>query len=177
MKKTILWKNEEKLGYEHFLLEGTKGKGTIIYVDDEKAHTVNYEIKMESNWVTRQLSVQIDHGETRTLFSDGNGKWLNEEGLPLADLNGAIDVDIEATPSSNTLPINRENWELGEEKTFEMVYVAIPELHLTKVKQMYTYERKEEGLRYFKYECRGYETVICVDEDGFVVHYPNVFSR
>ncbi|WP_078394848.1 putative glycolipid-binding domain-containing protein [Shouchella patagoniensis] len=177
MKKTILWKNEERVGYEHFLMEENKGIGTIIYVDDEKGHVVNYELKMEPNWLTRQLFVQVDHGKTLTLVSDGNGEWLNKDGQPLDDLKGAIDVDVESTPFSNTLPINRKIWKVGEKKTFDMVHVTIPELNVSKVKQIYTYEREEEGLRYFEYECRGYKNVICVDEDGFVVHYPNVFSR
>ncbi|GAK07992.1 hypothetical protein JCM19038_1754 [Geomicrobium sp. JCM 19038] len=111
------------------------------------------------------------------IHSDGNGNWFNEDGTPLENLRGAIDVDLSATPFSNTLPINRESWNVGDEKKFEMVYITFPELEVKKVKQSYKYSKTKDGNRYYDYECRGYQTEITVDDDGFVIDYPSVFQK
>ncbi|QDP39270.1 hypothetical protein FN924_03090 [Radiobacillus deserti] len=54
-----------------------------------------------------------------------------------------------------------------------MVYISIPTLESKKVPQSYQYIRKEGELRYFKYRCYDYETIICIDSNGLVVDYPN----
>ncbi|EZH66562.1 hypothetical protein DH09_11610 [Bacillaceae bacterium JMAK1] len=181
MNKKIIWKNLEAFGYEYFDLRIEKdinAIGTIITtVDDVKPIAMKYCIQLNQNWVTTEVNIEIDNQNRLKIHSDGNGNWFNEDGAPLENLRGAIDVDFSATPFSNTLPINRESWNVGDEKKFEMVYITFPELEVMKVKQSYKYIKTLEGNRYYDYECRGYQTEIRVDRDGFVLDYPNVFQK
>ena len=47
------------------------------------------------------------------LESDGEGHW-QENGKDRPDLHGCIDIDIQATPFTNTLPIRRLGLKTGE---------------------------------------------------------------
>lgn len=179
-----VWSNEEQFGCEHLSIVATDGKattaeGTIIFIAEEKrgAHHVNYTVDMDEHWITRSLRIEVDRTSSLELLSDGKGNWSHPSGETLDMLDGAIDIDISATPFSNSLPINRINWEEKQIEHFEMVYISVPSLEMKKVPQSYEFIRREDGLRYFRYRCYDYETIIRVDGDGLVVDYPGVFTR
>ncbi|WZY00561.1 putative glycolipid-binding domain-containing protein [Bacillus sp. FSL W7-1360] len=134
-----------------------------------------YEVSLDGNGLTKEVKLEIDRSKQLVLKSNGEGKWFHDEGQEIKSLRGAIDVDISITPFSNSLPIRRLTWEKNQCREFQMVYIAVPHLEIQKVTQHYEYVREEKGLRYFRYQCRSYETMITVDEAGFVVEYPGVF--
>jgi uncharacterized protein len=180
----VVWNNDELFGSEYLKIGKTAenkliAQGTVIYIDAMKvdAHNVKYNIELVDNWVTRKFSIMVDNNSSLELHSDGNGNWFNTEGDLIAKLKGAIDIDISATPFSNSLPINRVNWIINQIEHFNMVYIAVPSLETKKVPQSYQYIRNEGEFKYFKYRCYDYETIICVDSNGLVVDYPNTFSR
>lgn len=183
MLKKLIWKNEEQFGCEHFSLrkEDTRflAKGTIIYVEEDKtdAHIVEYQVNLDLNWITKELKIVIDGHDSLDLRSDCKGCWYDINGNEMDRLAGAIDIDISATPFSNSLPINRIEWSPDQECHFEMVYISIPSLEVKKVPQSYKYISNEDNKKFFNYRCYDYETTICVDGDGTVISYPNVFSR
>ena len=180
MRERMLWRNEKTEGMEYFILNraaGIEGKGSIIYLAEDGPHTVQYTVRLDENWLTREVLIQADQGRSLILQSDGNGRWTDGGGMSQKHIEGALDIDISATPFTNSLPINRERWEQGEQKQFQMVYISVPGLQVKKVNQMYTYLKTEDGLRYFKYESSSYHAQIAVDNKGFVVHYPGLFSR
>jgi hypothetical protein len=111
------------------------------------------------------------------LLSDGEGRWsdpLTGEHLP--QLDGCIDVDIAATPFTNTLPIRRCPWTRGLSRTFSMAYVSVPELVASKQEQQYTCIEENEK---FLYETLppGFQAELTVDAHGLVVDYPGLFRR
>lgn len=183
MNHKIVWKNEEQFGCEHLSIikeeKNFLAKGTIIYVegDESNAHIVEYKVELDANWFTKKLTIIVDEHNSLTLMSDGMGSWFERDGQAIDKLKGAIDIDISATPFSNSLPINRMDWVLNQEEQFEMVYILIPSLKVKKVPQSYKYIKNNGNLRYFTYRCYDYETTICVDEYGLVMNYPNVFRR
>ncbi|MFC4557279.1 putative glycolipid-binding domain-containing protein [Virgibacillus kekensis] len=183
MDLKVVWNNEELYGCEYLKVGRTTeklfAKGTVIYVDEPKAnaHNVNYNIELDEHWLTRKLSIMVDHISSLELHSDGEGNWFNTDGYLIDRLKGALDIDISATPFSNSLPINRINWNINQVEHFHMVYISVPSLETKKVPQSYQYIHKEGEFRYFNYQCYDYETIICVDSDGLVVDYPNTFSR
>lgn len=79
----------------------------------------------------------VDEQNSLKLTSDGKGNWFENDGQVIDKLKGAIDIDISATPFSNSLPINRMNWVFNQEEHFEMVYISIPSLEVKKVPQSY----------------------------------------
>ncbi|MFD2046558.1 putative glycolipid-binding domain-containing protein [Ornithinibacillus salinisoli] len=180
----VVWDNEELYGCEYLKIGETVensllAQGTVIYVDKEKAEAYNtsYTIELDKQWRTRKFSIMVDSLSTLELHSDGKGNWYNTKGDSIDKLKGAIDIDISSTPFSNSLPINRINWSINQIEHFHMVYISVPSLETKKVPQSYQYIRNEGEFRYFNYRCYNYETIICVDSNGLVVDYPNVFSR
>ncbi|WP_273127801.1 putative glycolipid-binding domain-containing protein [Bacillus weihaiensis] len=179
----VVWHNEELYGCEYLKLENKSEnlviQSTVIYVDEKKtnAHNLNYYVELDEHWRTKRFSINVDNIDSIELHTDGHGNWFNTDGESIYNLKGAIDIDISATPFSNSLPINRINWSINQIEHFHMVYISVPSLETKKVPQTYQYIRKEGELKYFKYRCYDYETIICVDSNGLVVDYPNAFSR
>ncbi|WP_053073898.1 putative glycolipid-binding domain-containing protein [Bacillus sp. LL01] len=178
----VVWNNEEQYGCEYLSMLEANEKllvhSTIIYVAVETAdaHLVNYQVDLDSKWITRKVKLNVNQ-HVLELQSDGEGNWFNSEAEEIETLKGCIDIDISATPFSNSLPIKRLNWTCHQKENFHMVYIAVPSLEFKKVPQSYQYLREEDGLRYFLYHCYDYETTIAVDSNGLVVDYPGVFSR
>ena len=178
----VVWNNEEQYGCEYLSISEPNEElvvhSTIINVAEETAdaHSVNYQVNLDENWITKKVKLNVDQ-HFLELHSDGKGNWFNGKGVEIETLKGCMDIDISATPFSNSLPINRLHWTCGQKENFHMVYIAVPSLEFKKVPQSYQYLREEEGLRYFLYRCYDYETTIAVDSDGLVVDYPGVFSR
>ncbi|WP_096187691.1 putative glycolipid-binding domain-containing protein [Evansella halocellulosilytica] len=177
----IIWENIENFGCEYFKMEKDEdqliGKGTIISLEKNKPYKVMYQIFLDRNWQTRKLDIHVDDEKKLTITSDGMGTWLNEQGEQMSQLFGAVDVDISATPFSNTLPINREKWDLGEKKDFNMVYIHVPSLETQLIPQSYTFVSNEGNKRLFQYKCRDFQSYIEIDEHGYVLKYPDLFFR
>ena len=95
------------------------------------------------------------------------------------ELDGCIDVDISATPFTNTLPIRRIHWQVGQSEVFKMVYILVPDLTVNVMRQRYTCVEKTEQGATFRYENvdDDFKADITVDQDGLVVHYPGLFER
>ncbi|KIL43254.1 putative glycolipid-binding domain-containing protein [Jeotgalibacillus campisalis] len=175
--KKIIWKNlETKCREEAYLTQtdtAIRFKSTVYGSEDSSP--ITYDLQLDRHWETKR--VEINNGEkTLTLSSNGRGSWL-KDGESLEDMKGAVDIDISATPFSNSLPINRFFWEAGQKRKLEVLYIEMPALTCEKVEQMYTFTGEQGGKRSFLYQCRDYETTIFVDQDGLVVEYPEAFKR
>ncbi|UFU00140.1 putative glycolipid-binding domain-containing protein [Radiobacillus kanasensis] len=183
MDVKVVWNNKELYGCEYLKLGRTTEtlfvQSTVIYVGEGRtnAYNLNYNVELDEHWLTKKFSINVDNIYSLELHTDGEGSWFNSDGELIDSLNGAIDIDISATPFSNSLPINRIDWSINQIEHFHMVYISVPSLETKKVPQSYHYIRKEGELRYFKYRCYDYETTICVDSNGLVVDYPKTFSR
>ena len=101
---------------------------------------------------------------------------MDENGKRLDALNGAVDIDISVTPFTNSLPINRHVWQLGQARDFEMVYIQVPSMAVRKVRQTYILLDSKEN-RTFEYRSGDFQSVITVDEYGLVTDYPELFAR
>ncbi|MGD7043059.1 putative glycolipid-binding domain-containing protein [Jeotgalibacillus proteolyticus] len=175
--KKIIWKNLETNGREEAFLKKTNDGVTVTssVIVSEYSYSVTYHLQLDPKWAVQK--VEINHGEkTLTLSSNGEGCW-SKDGATLVDAEGVVDVDISATPFSNTLPINRFLWETGQSRKLDVLYIDVPALTCQKVEQVYTYTGEQGEYRTFLYQCRDYETTITVDKDGLVVDYPEAFQR
>lgn len=181
VSREIVWENTETFGCEYLSLlkseEEIAAESTVIFMAADSPVQVNYQIRLDTSWRTVSVSLQDRQGRHLRLSSNGEGDWLDGQGSPLDELKGAIDVDLSATPFSNSLPINRFDWEDGQSRTFEMVYISLPEMHVRKMAQQYTMVKTEEDLQLFKYQSAGFEALIHVDEQGLVVEYSPLFKR
>ena len=180
VNKRIMWENDETAGSE--LLEIATGKSdiridsTILFLDEKGPEKIHYQLELDAVWKTKRITINSGEGNELELTSSGEGKWYGQDGKLLDALTGAIDVDISATPFSNSLPINRHHWVEGQIRDFEMVYIAVPSMNVQKVKQRYTCIKSSHP-RIFRYQSENFESLIEVDDDGFVLDYPGLFTR
>lgn len=136
---------------------------------------VRYDIECDSAWRTRRVAVNVDRPDRRIeLLGDGEGHW-SSSGRALESLKGAIDVDLVATPFTNTLPIRRLGLRMGETREILVAYVDVPSLIVDRRAQRYT--RLADHRYRFRSLDDGFERDIAVDDDGLVVDYPGLFRR
>lgn len=179
--RKFIWENQQDYGCELLKLtsseDGVTAKGTVINQGNQGSYVITYQIDLDRHWSTKRLHIVHDEGGSLEIFSDGKGKWFNQSNEELDELMGAMDVDVSITPFTNTLPINRLNWEINQSRDFEMVYISLPSLHMQKVTQSYTFVNQKDDVRIFRYQSRGFEAYVSVDEEGIVKDYPGLFVR
>jgi hypothetical protein len=185
--KTVVWKPVEYEGMEYLALDmsenGVYAHSVALGVESGAAFRVDYAVTCGKDYAT--LEVNLSNGiyapfhRALRLTSDGQGNWFDQMQKPLPELEGCIDVDITATPFTNTLPIKRIDWKVGQSEMFRMAWISVPELTVTPNRQRYTcLEKTADGAK-FRFESPdiNFEAVITVDADGLVVDYPGLFKR
>jgi uncharacterized protein len=141
----------------------------------EKHFTIKYTLNCEPSWEVRNLYLElVETKEKIKLESDGHGNWSNDSGV-ITKLHGAIDIDISATPFTNTLPIRRLKLGKKQRADILVVYVTIPELSIDIDQQRYTCLSKHTYL--FEQAGNNFARKIAVDKDGLVVIYPSLFKK
>jgi uncharacterized protein len=187
MERDVLWRPWSKPGLEHLHLTqddaGIVANGVIIGVDHQ-VFRLRYDIFCDARWRVREVSLNLldGQGSVIALRADGEGHWFSFSGEPVLSLDGCIDVDISATPFTNTLPIRRLALRPGQSATLSMVYIAVPQLDVAAVEQRYTCLEMTADEGRYRYESlkqgvSGFTAELPVDRDGLVGDYPEVFRR
>lgn len=183
MSKEIWWFFLDEIGLEQLVIteniDRINVESLILRVIDGQPHRINYRISCDKKWFVREIELEIENRKNKRikLNSDGNGNWTDETGKELPELKDCFDIDISATPFTNTLPINRLKFEIDQTIEISVVYILIPEMTFQRSLQQYSY--LEKGL--FKFEEKGifagFSADIQVDENGFVTDYPLLFRK
>jgi hypothetical protein len=179
-KTTARWRDWSGNSIEHLVLNETRDRihaaSVIISEHGHYPFAARYEIICDSKWRVSHVSVSLV-GEDRVieLSSDGKGNW-SDESEAIDEFRGAIDVDISATPFTNTIPIRRLKLGTMQSADINTVYIRLPELCVTTDAQRYTC--LDPG-RLYSFESLDGDFVrdIEVDSDGLVVTYPGLFRR
>jgi hypothetical protein len=154
--------------------------GMVLGVEDGDAFRLRYTVRCDSLWRVRRVEVRfVDGGRGLSLNADGEGRWFDASGAAVHALDGCVDVDITATPMTNTLPIRRLALKPGEAADIKVAYVTIPDLRVEPDEQRYTcLEADAAGGRYrFEQTGSGFTAVLQVDADALVEDYPGLFKR
>jgi hypothetical protein len=182
MKRQVMWSRLDAPGMEHLALilrhDEVAADGMVLGVEDDAAFRLRYTVRCDSRWRVRRVEVSfVDGGRGLSLTADGEGRWFDESGAALPALDGCVDVDITATPLTNTLPIRRLALKQGESADIKVAYVTIPELRVTPDEQRYTcLETDAAGGRYrFEQVGSGFTAILQVDAEGLVEDYPELF--
>ena len=93
-------------------------------------YELHYAIGCDAGWNVRYCDVRVG-SRMLQLRSDGRGHWQDGQGQQLPVFTGCYDLDISATPFTNTLPIRRLRLAPGHPATdISVVYIKVPELTL-----------------------------------------------
>jgi uncharacterized protein len=180
MAVDIGWEAIAWPGLEHVIVSGgTNGftAASSLVMAEDGLVSVSYRLECDAGWRFTSLSISVTSaGGQRTfaLSADGHGHWASGE-RPLPELDGCVDIDIDCTPLTNTLPIRRLTWSSGTTSDLDVAYLSVPSLALRPVKQRYTLLGQDEPV--FGYQSGDFSADIRVDGDGFVTDYPGIWRR
>jgi len=136
-----------------------------------------FRVEVDEGWVTSSAEVLAfaGLGERRLdLRADGDRRWSRNE-VPVPQLDGCLDVDIAATPLTNTFPIRRlHDLQVGVAVTIPVAWVDVPTLTVDRVEQTY----RRLGRSVWEYRDPTYGPFrLTVDADGLVVDYEGLARR
>lgn len=184
MERQVMWSHSETPGMEHFRIvtrpDEIVADGIVLGVENGSAFRLHYEVRCDPQWRVRRVGANlVSDGRNLSLSSNGEGRWFDESGRAVPALDGCLDVDITATPFTNTLPIRRLALGRGESAEIKVAYVTIPELQVTPDEQRYTFVEADDACGRYKFEQRssGFTALLQVDDEGLVEDYPELFRR
>jgi len=181
LKRVVAWKNLLINGTDYCALwhtaEGWLLKGTAVGVlKDQRPMLANYEVHCDDNWLTHRVQVERTIGndsKTLSLSVESRGLWRSS-GQELPALRGCLDVDLAATPATNTLPIRRLDLGIGKSESVIAAWIKFPDLEMQLLSQRYTRLAKN----IYRYESdTGFSAEIVVDDLGLVSTYPGGWER
>ncbi|TQK18782.1 hypothetical protein FBY40_1271 [Microbacterium sp. SLBN-154] len=166
----ITWQGLEAASTETCTVQFDDSGMTAVGVVDIDGDRLEYRVVADASGQFRTADLAVG-GRTLSLsFSDG--RWL-VNGEHRGDLAGATEIDIQATPLTNTLPIRRLGLAVGESADIDTAWIAVPALTVVRDPQRYT--RLDE--RQWLYESRDsdFRAILTVDDEGLVLDYPGLF--
>lgn len=184
--RTVTWLSSDWNGQETCSLsqlsDGWQLAGRATGDAEGQPVRVDYAISTDQIWQTHRVSVSMstEHPPSHqhcVLERDDQGHWTaHGEDCPSLDaIQGLQDIDIQITPASNTLPINRLNLAIGEGSEVTAAWVRIPEFVVEPLRQRYT----RVASRTYNYESSDGEftATLEVDDLGLVTTYDPGWTR
>jgi uncharacterized protein len=181
MQFNILWTGREYYSLENCLVEispsGADISSVLVGKYESRLYRVEYHIKTNPDWETQFVQITSRHSNREQQFrlhKYSTNKWI-ADGKTIREFDGCTDVDIAITPFTNTLPINRLKLHINETQEVRVIYFDLLQHEVRAVQQQYT--RLAELKYHYENIPNDFETDITVDENGFVVDYPSLFTR
>jgi uncharacterized protein len=180
-EKMILWQRVPAPGHEYARLAQVNSEwkltGTALLLFESLPCRLDYQVICDTAWHTRSAQVSGWVGdqrvETEMLVDEAFNWWLN--GVEQAQVAGCIDLDLNFSPLTNTLPIRRLNLAVGQAAEVKAAWLRFPSFRLELLEQIY---RRSAGDTY-RYESAGgsFTADLTVDEVGLVTNYPGQWIR
>ncbi len=178
----ICWRRiDEFAGMELFrLMIGERrihAESNLICMEAGGYH-LSHVWELTSDWRAQTLRIERrDATDARTLNLERDGDGWRVDGVRRADLEGAEEPDLSATPFCNTLIMRRVPTVDGGSLTVDVVYIDAADLSVVRSHQRY--EFKKPGLYRFidLGVAKGFEADLEVDEQKLVERYEHLFER
>ncbi len=151
-------------------------RGHTSAVEDGRPYAVRYRLLVDDQWRTREARVDADtlEGPRHTVVtSDGAGRWRVDD-RPRPDLDGLLDVDLEASACTNTFPVHRLDLPVGTTTPAPAVYVQALDLEVRRLDQTYT---RVDDTRFDYTSEGGFAARLRYDASGLVLDYPGIAVR
>jgi uncharacterized protein len=161
--------------------QGWRIDGTTAAIEDAQTWVVTYRIEVDGDWATRsaRVTARTATGWRETLLeSDGAGCWI-VDGDPAPHLDGCIDVDLESSAMTNTLPVHRLGLQAGARADAPAAYVRALTLTAGRLDQVYERIPDEAAHRRYDYAAPAFSftALLVYDDSGLVVDYPGIALR
>lgn len=178
--RPILWRRIDIPGHESARLSFREGhhrlEGRAIFAAAEGPTALDYEIVCDECWRTLSANVAGWMGSrainARIEVAD-DGHWaLN--GIEVPAVSGAVDVDLNFSPSTNVLPIRRLELAIGEEATVTAAWLRFPGFTLEPLEQ--TYRRTGKSSWRYTSASGTFVRDLEVNASGFVIRYPGIWE-
>ncbi|QBD76491.1 hypothetical protein EPA93_10910 [Ktedonosporobacter rubrisoli] len=153
----------------------------VLGVEGATPFRLWYQVRMDNNWNMRGCLLQSggEKDQAVHLYTDGQGHWTDATGATRSELDGCLYIDISCTPFTNTLPLRRLALSPGESADLQVVYIAIPDLSISPVRQRYTCLSRTASGGIYRYDGleRNFTADLPVDVRGLVIDYPGLWKR
>ena len=160
---------------------GWRIDGTTTAIEDGQTWVVTYRIEVDATWATRRARITATtvtgSRETR-LQADGAGHWLID-GESAPQLDGCLDVDLESSAMTNTLPVHRLGLRPGAQAGAPAAYVRAANLATSRLDQAYRRLPGQGTGQCYDYAAPafGFTARLVYDETGLIVDYPGIAAR
>jgi hypothetical protein len=137
---------------------------------------LDYKIHCNPQWETMDAEVLGWIGETKTKLrlEKTPDKIWKINGRPVPEVTGCVDIDLAFSPATNLLPIRRLKLDIGQEAEVRAAWLRFPTMELQILVQRF---RREGARRYFYSSDSDFSTHLEVNEEGFVVDYPPLWTE
>jgi hypothetical protein len=114
--------------------------GKITGEADGSALNVQYNLRIDNDWVIQSVDIHVNNKQpfSWSFEKDNEGRWQDNHGSMLPELDECIDIDIAMTPFTNTLPVNRLRLQKGQSKEITVLYFLLPDNEFKPARQRYT---------------------------------------
>lgn len=177
--ETILWRRLDVPGHEIATItsrsDGWLVNGVAVFVETGNPCRIEYEIRCDPQWTTRQCSLSGSTGARRVhleIERSVAGEW-SSEGMEVAGIRGCDDVDLGFSPVTNLLPIRRLALPIGAHAVVKAAWVRFPELTVEVLEQTYT--RVADNRYQYESARAAFRRELTVDAVGCVVEYPGLW--
>lgn len=180
MSHSIIWRGIYLPGHEACRLHSHDDEwsfeGTAVFSNDQQPCRLSYLIVCDSRWNTLRGSVSgwVGNHDVNIELAVGEGREWRLNGRREFAVDGCVDLDLNFSPVTNTLPIRRLNLAIGEHAEVKAAWLRFPSFELEPLVQVYT---RLDEFRY-RYSSSGGEFVreLTVNEVGFVTDYPGFWT-
>jgi uncharacterized protein len=203
VRRALVWRALDGLRFEYADVsvqdDRLTARGTQLGVEG-LAYRLNYRLftspgfaslglSVETNgthpdsgrWTRRLVLARQDDAGWLVLAADADGDpGLAPPGGDESALAGAVDFDLGFSPLTNTLPVLRRNLlaDGAEAEDMLMAWISVPDLAVTRAAQRYEpLPGTAVRFRSLDGEFEGFTADLELDEDGFVVRYPELAER
>jgi hypothetical protein len=167
---------DARSGFEVLFTASGRLEGHTTAVEDGEIWAVSYRIELDPAWRTIRAEVtgRSPSGKRTTRLARLDGDHWTVDGVPVPELDGCADVDLESSAVTNTLPIHRGEFPPGEPVPCPAAYVRF-DLSVQRLEQTYTARSRGR----FDYVSPAFDFVaeLRYDESGLIVDYPGIARR
>ena len=150
LERAIVWRNLLTGGTEYFELRRQGDchilRGKIVSVLEPRSRCLSptRSLATNSGAPRRAQILQVNAGEQRELKIEVSGADWTVNGKPEPELQGCIDIDLSASPSTNALPLRRLQLQRRQSQPVTAAWVRFPSLEIATLQQ--TYKRLDNAL-------------------------------